>query len=60
MELEDKSKARDFGGMIKVDLNFTGVSVGGKAEGGKKTSDSSTDSRTTIRYEHALYPPISS
>lgn len=50
MKLKDKSKIRDFGGMIKVDLNFTGVSVGGSAEGGKQTSDTSMDSETTIRY----------
>lgn len=58
MKLKDKSKVRDFGGMIKVDLNFTGVSVGGSAKGGKQTSDTSMDSETTIRYKHALHPRI--
>lgn len=48
VKLKDKSKIRDFGGGLSVDLAFTGLSVTGSAEGKKVTGESSTDTETTI------------
>ncbi|KAK4694378.1 hypothetical protein P7C71_g3198, partial [Lecanoromycetidae sp. Uapishka_2] len=48
VKLKDKSAVKDFGGGLKVDLGFTGVSVSGEAKGGKRTEDNSNDRETTI------------
>ncbi|KAJ7822770.1 hypothetical protein B0H13DRAFT_1659452 [Mycena leptocephala] len=48
IKLKDRSKAKEIGGQLKIDLDLKAASVHGQAEGGKKDLESTYDGETTI------------
>ncbi|KAJ7855663.1 hypothetical protein B0H13DRAFT_1641803 [Mycena leptocephala] len=48
IKLKDRSKAKEIGGQLKIDLDLKAASVHGQAEGGKKDLESTYEGETTI------------
>lgn len=48
IRLKDRSKAKEIGGKLKIELDLKGASVKGEASGGKKSSELDTSGETTI------------
>ncbi|KAJ7093719.1 hypothetical protein C8R44DRAFT_989861 [Mycena epipterygia] len=48
IKLKDRTKAKEFGGDLKIDLDFKAASVHGQAEGGKTDLESKYEAETTI------------
>ncbi|KAJ7879687.1 hypothetical protein B0H13DRAFT_1624259 [Mycena leptocephala] len=48
IKLKDRTKAKEIGGQLKIDLDLKAASVHGQAEGGKKDLESTYEGETTI------------